>query len=127
MAVKYKKNGTWYDISSSSNNAVDAVENGNLNPVTSNAVYDALLAKANVTTWLPNGGNPLTLNTGLFAYSTNPNNIPSQGIPSGLSSYGTLIGVGSGTNYSTMLYISVLGGMAIWASNRQSWAIVKAE
>lgn len=42
MAVKYKKNGTWYDISSSSNNAVDAVENGNLNPVTSNAVYDNL-------------------------------------------------------------------------------------
>jgi hypothetical protein len=42
MAVKYKKNGTWYDISSSSNNAVDAVENGNMNPVTSNAVYDAL-------------------------------------------------------------------------------------
>lgn len=42
MAVKYKKNGTWYDISSSSNNAVDAVENGNLNPVTSNAVYDYL-------------------------------------------------------------------------------------
>jgi hypothetical protein len=40
MAVKYKKNGTWYDISSSSNNAVDAVENGNMNPVTSNAVYD---------------------------------------------------------------------------------------
>jgi hypothetical protein len=42
MAVKYKKNGTWYDISSSSNNAVDAVENGNLNPITSNAVYDEL-------------------------------------------------------------------------------------
>jgi len=42
MAVKYKKNGTWYDISSSSNNAVDAVENGNMNPVTSNAVYDEL-------------------------------------------------------------------------------------
>lgn len=42
MAVQYKKNGTWYDISGSSNNAVDAIENGNLNPVTSNAVYDAL-------------------------------------------------------------------------------------
>lgn len=42
MGVKYKKNGTWYDIGSSSNNAVDAVENGNLNPVTSNAVYDEL-------------------------------------------------------------------------------------
>lgn len=42
MAVKYKKNGTWYDISSSSNNAVDAVENGNMHPVTSNAVYDNL-------------------------------------------------------------------------------------
>ena len=42
MAVLYKTNGEWKDISSSSNNAVDAVENGNMNPVTSNAVYDAL-------------------------------------------------------------------------------------
>lgn len=46
MAVKYKKNGTWHDISSSSNNTVDAVENGNLNPVTSNAVYDELYPAA---------------------------------------------------------------------------------
>jgi len=45
MAVLYKTNGEWKDISSSSNNAVDvvdAVENGNMNPVTSNAVYVAL-------------------------------------------------------------------------------------
>lgn len=42
MSVKYKQSGTWKDISSSSNNAVDTVENGNMNPVTSNAVYDGL-------------------------------------------------------------------------------------
>jgi hypothetical protein len=42
MSIRYKKNGEWKNISSSSNNAVDAVENGNMNPVTSNAVYDAL-------------------------------------------------------------------------------------
>lgn len=60
MAVKYKKNGTWYDISSSSNNAVDAVENGNLNPVTSNAVYDAL--KASTIQKLSNLGSDYSLN-----------------------------------------------------------------
>jgi hypothetical protein len=48
MAVLYKTNGEWKDISSSSNNAVDAVENGNMNPVTSNAVYDAMNTKQDV-------------------------------------------------------------------------------
>lgn len=60
MGVKYKKNGTWYDISSSSNNAIDAVENGNLNPVTSNAVYDNLIKTEQVT---------LTALTGTITYS----------------------------------------------------------
>jgi hypothetical protein len=48
MAVLYKTNGEWKDISSSSNNVVDAVENGNLNPVTSNAVYDVMNTKQDV-------------------------------------------------------------------------------
>ena len=42
MSVKYKQSGDWKDISSSSNNAVDTVADGNMNPVTSNAVYDAI-------------------------------------------------------------------------------------
>ena len=42
MSVQYKSSDGWKNISSSSNNAVDTVENGNMNPVTSNAVYDAL-------------------------------------------------------------------------------------
>lgn len=42
MSVQYKSADGWKNISSSSNNAVDAVENGNMNPVTSNAVYDKL-------------------------------------------------------------------------------------
>jgi len=48
MAVLYKTNGEWKDISSSSNNVVDAVENGNMSPVTSNAVYDAMNTKQDV-------------------------------------------------------------------------------
>ena len=42
MSVQYKSADGWKNISSSSNNAVDTVENGNMNPVTSNAVYDKL-------------------------------------------------------------------------------------
>lgn len=58
MSVKYKKNGTWYDIGSSSNNAVDAIENGNLNPVTSNAVYDYFNpTSTNVTITVPGVSN----------------------------------------------------------------------
>lgn len=41
MSVQYKSADGWKNISSSSNNAVDTVENGNMNPVTSNAVYGA--------------------------------------------------------------------------------------
>lgn len=42
MSVQYKTSDGWKNISSSSNNAVDTLENGNMNPVTSNAVYDAM-------------------------------------------------------------------------------------
>jgi len=58
MAVLYKTNGEWKDISSSSNNAVDAVENGNMSPVTSNAVYDAMNTKQNTLT----AGTGITIN-----------------------------------------------------------------
>ena len=40
MSVQYKTADGWKNISSSSNNAVDTVENGNMNPVTSNAVWE---------------------------------------------------------------------------------------
>lgn len=42
MSVQYKTSDGWKNISSSSNNAVDTVADGNMSPVTSNAVYDAL-------------------------------------------------------------------------------------
>ena len=42
MSVQYKTEDGWKNISSSSNNAVDTVADGNMNPVTSNAVYDKL-------------------------------------------------------------------------------------
>lgn len=42
MSVQYKTSDGWKNISSSSNNAIDTIENGNMSPVTSNAVYDKL-------------------------------------------------------------------------------------
>lgn len=48
MSVQYKTSDGWKNISSSSNNAVDTVENGNMNPVTSNAVYDKLNTKQDI-------------------------------------------------------------------------------
>lgn len=53
MSVQYKSADGWKNISSSSNNAVDTVENGNMNPVTSNAVYDAINAfDHNIPRWV---------------------------------------------------------------------------
>lgn len=46
MSVQYKTSDGWKNISSSSNNAVDTVADGNMSPVTSNAVYDKLYANA---------------------------------------------------------------------------------
>ena len=40
MSVQYKSEDGWKNISSSSNNAVDTVADGNMNPVTSNAVWE---------------------------------------------------------------------------------------
>ena len=62
MSVQYKSADGWKNISSSSNNAVDTVENGNMNPVTSNAVYDALnnlvktVTLSNKSFTIPTGG-----------------------------------------------------------------------
>lgn len=49
MSVQYKTSDGWKNISSSSNNAVDVVADGNMNPVTSNAVYDALFKSITIT------------------------------------------------------------------------------
>lgn len=46
MSVQYKSADGWKNISSSSNNAVDAVTNGDMHPVTSNAVYDKFIQEA---------------------------------------------------------------------------------
>lgn len=59
MSVQYKTSDGWKNISSSSNNAVDTVADGNMNPVTSNAVYDVLnksIAITNKTFTMPTGG-----------------------------------------------------------------------
>lgn len=73
MSVQYKESGTWKNISSSSNNAVDAVADGNMNPVTSNAVYDKLYANAgtyyNKRVNRPAGGWTIDSGTGRIVVS----------------------------------------------------------
>jgi hypothetical protein len=51
MSVQYKSADGWKNISSSSNNAVDTVADGNMNPVTSSSkvVYGNLYIDSNVT------------------------------------------------------------------------------
>lgn len=49
MSVQYKTSDGWKNISSSSNNAVDTVADGNMNPVTSNAVYGVLNKSVTIT------------------------------------------------------------------------------
>lgn len=62
MSVQYKSADGWKNISSSSNNAVDTVENGNMNPVTSNAVYDKFASIAAVDAVTNNDLHPVTSN-----------------------------------------------------------------
>lgn len=68
MSVQYKTSDGWKNISSSSNNAVDTVENGNMSPVTSNAVYDKLYGNAGTKYYMavyrPSGGWTINSTTG---------------------------------------------------------------
>ena len=74
MSVQYKTNGGWKNISSSSNNAVDTVADGNMSPVTSNAVYDKLFADAgkyySKSVSRPSGGWTINSSTGRMIVSS---------------------------------------------------------
>lgn len=75
-------------------------------------------AKANgkQATWITNGYDPIANETGYFCYSTNPNNLPAQGLPTGANSYGTVFGDCSGA-YNSMFYLTVLGDLYLWKTN----------
>ena len=55
----------------------------------------------------------------IYAASTNPNIKPSQGIPSGLSEYGSILSVGA--NYGIILYTDVFGRISMYATNPKKW------
>ena len=71
MSVQYKSSDGWKNISSSSNNAVDTVENGNMNPVTSNAVYDGLYRNGTAATSIYNWSvdHPMTAAEGAYNFT----------------------------------------------------------
>lgn len=62
MSVQYKTSDGWKNISSSSNNAVDSVADGNMSPVTSNAVYDKFASIAAVDSVTNGDLHPVTSN-----------------------------------------------------------------
>ena len=74
--------------------------------------------------WLPsNGYNPLTQESGFFCYSVEPNNMLHQGTPTGLSPYACVFGCG-GTMYQLLIYADVLGKIALWATNTNTWSVI---
>lgn len=127
MSVQYKSADGWKNISSSSNNAVDTVENGNMNPVTSNAVYDALntLTTGNATilsgasvdpantdnfiTWYKRGG-VVTVKGRLFAVST-PIFLSkvAEGLPIPINTIWPVSIIFDGTGRGIAFQINVLG------------------
>lgn len=70
--------------------------------------------------WYPNGKNIYSAAAGV--YSTNPNAKP--GSLGGLNEYGTLLILNE--QYPTAIYMSVVGQMAFWASNSNTWSIIKS-
>lgn len=99
----------YFDITYNSGTATSCVE---------------LISSLDMRTWLPsNGFDPLSgSDKGIFAYSINPGLLPSQGIPTGLTTYGTLFGLRY-PQYKVMLYVSVLGELSIWSTNQNKWVI----
>lgn len=80
-------------------------------------------------TWLPsNGYNPLEHfeETAVQIYSVNPNLMISQGCPTGLSEYASIICFGVSA-YVAILYIDVFGKFAIWNSKQNKWQGISYE
>lgn len=93
--------------------------------LTSGASLNTLWKKIRVDQWGSNGETNITTSiNGLRAFSVNPNNKPSCGLPSGISDYGTMVIIG-GVTYAVLLYISVLGNFAIWSTHDQKWVVVR--
>ena len=79
-------------------------------------------------TWLPSNGINLFTDSripkGLSFYSINPDNKPSIGLPSTISSYGTILVFKNG-QYNIAIYIDVFDCMAIYNTNEGHWNIYK--
>lgn len=130
MSVQYKSSDGWKNISSSSNNAVDTVADGNMNPVTSNAVYDKLYGNAGTkyskAVDRPSGGWTINSTTGHIEVSSADLTITN--VPAGV--YLAWIEVGGDANtptgphycYSNSVAVSSTGfqetgwGVTIWPS-----------
>ena len=68
--------------------------------------------------WMPNGATLSSLLTGV--YSTNPNNLPSVGVPDGYSAYGSFIV--ETDNYTSYIYNDVYGNFATYNTNQGGWS-----
>lgn len=79
--------------------------------------------KANLTDafvsrgWITNGASVLNLSIG--HWSCNPNALPSQGVPDGFSTYGSLHITDD--PYRQIIYIDVYGNVATYGTNQGKW------
>lgn len=74
--------------------------------------------------WIPINGYNLSNEKGWFAYSTNSNLLPSLGIPSGFSPYGTIFGSYK-VSYKLIIYVDVFGNFAVYSTNLNKWVPYK--
>ena len=133
------------DISAIGNGTVTgALSTLNSNMITKNTISSQSVSYANSAgsvdwyniknrcfaydTWLPSNGINLFTDSripkGLSFYSINPDNKPSIGLPSTISSYGTILVFKNG-QYNIAIYIDVFGCMAIYNTNEGHWNIYK--
>ena len=118
MGIQYKSNGTWKNISSSSNNAVDTVENGNMNPVTSNAVYDmiAALSPFNKTpTLVATTGGPGTTQNALWTATKDCWVTAAVLTCDSNGAAAILLSIDGGTSYKQLYIVSGQAAASEWA------------
>lgn len=64
-----------------------------------------------------------SVSDGITFWGVHPGLAPNIGIPSEITQYGTMVVI-KGTDYPTVLYMSVHGQMAIYAVNGEQWRII---
>ena len=86
-----------------------------------NSKLDTFMSKFGYAPWLDDAHRTLmNITETSWAFSTNPNNLPTEGYPTNFSTYATVFGF-STCNYKVICYLDVFGNFATYATNSKKW------